>query len=256
MHQLRLAENRPVAAEAPYMGCMATFDTQHPRDSNSKRFVDKTHSAFEGNLPAAGWTTINDRFPEPQANVLEKVASVVDAVAAGANTNEAIAECLDVTPREGAYYASAAGYLGLIDTATGEELSVYDLTASGECLLDTGVSERAELMKSAAAQAPGVETFVALGRDALEDYLGESGLDGTTIGRRAATIESWSKALASDQFAAVMARESSASASRSVAAAQHAADARSARVSRNAEPDVRCPSCGNQVPLSGICDWC
>lgn len=42
-----------VNRQAPYMGSMSTaFDTAHPRDTASKRFVEKTHSLSETTLPA------------------------------------------------------------------------------------------------------------------------------------------------------------------------------------------------------------
>lgn len=236
---------------------MTFNEADHPRGgnpANTGEFTAKGNSGFEGVLPA--WTQINPAFPEPQANSLEKVAAVVDAVAAGANTHEAIAETLDVTDREGAYYASAAGYLGLIDHTTGDTVTSYDVSAAGEQVLDATPQQRAWLMKSAAASTPGVDLLVNSGPDALEDYLTESGLDGTTVTRRAATIQSWWNAMRSDQFIAELTRESAGAESRSPAAAQRAAEVRAERVARHAEPDVRCPDCGNQVPLSGLCDWC
>ncbi|WIB65619.1 hypothetical protein [Curtobacterium sp. MCBD17_040] len=59
-------------------------------------------------------STVNDAFPFPQANDLEKVITVVDAVGEHANTSGAIADTIGVSAeREGTYYADAAGYLGL-----------------------------------------------------------------------------------------------------------------------------------------------
>ena len=205
--------------------------------------------------------TINEAFPFPQANDLEKVLTVVDAVAAHADTSAAIADTIGVSAeREGTYYADAAGYLGLVETETTNGLRTYQLTELGEHLYVAEPHERAELLRQIVARVPAVDEYSIRGDDGLAEYMGEeTQLTGTTLDRRAATITSWHRAVISgDALADKLDTERAGADTRVLAAALMAAETRREHAARNRvapTADV-CTGCFMELPVSGHCDNC
>lgn len=62
---------------------------------------------------------IDSTTPIPQANRIDVLASVVDAVAEGADTSALIAAAIGYTGRQGAYYSSAAVTLSWLEKVDG-----------------------------------------------------------------------------------------------------------------------------------------
>ena len=206
-------------------------------------------------------TTINESFPFPQANDLEKVLTVVDAVAAQADTSAAIADTIGVSAeREGTYYADAAGYLGLVEIDNAGGLRTYQLTELGEHLYSADTDERAELLRQVVARVPAVDEFALRGEDGLAEFMDEeTNLSGTTLDRRAATISSWHRAISSgDALTDKLDSERIGADSRVLAAAAKATEARKdyAEKNRPAPQAEVCMSCFMEKPASGICDTC
>jgi hypothetical protein len=204
-------------------------------------------------------TAIDLSFPEPQANDLDKVSAVVDAVAAGANTAEAIAESMSMVDREGSYYGDAAGYLGLVQTVSGGDIKTYELTPAGEQMLEADPNERLTMLRDITAQAPGMQMLDEYGTDGVGEYLEAAGLGEATATRRTATLVSWSRSLAQpEDFANDIALSVGTTRLRSAAAAEHAEEGRAARASAAAasmpKPAAICTSCFMALPVSGICD--
>ena len=217
-------------------------------------FAEKSQSAPEAELVTRLTATYGNGFPEPQANCLEKISTVVDALAAGANTGWAVGEALAVTGREGSYYADAAGYLGLVSVLRGSDPKTYALTGLGEAALGMSDDDRCQAIRDIVALSPGAGLLEESGEEAVSEFLLAQGLEGETVLRRTQTIQSWAKAIKDRTGFEGSARiEMAQTRERSVVAARHAHEARRAHpVPR----DERCPSCGNQVPLSGVCDFC
>jgi hypothetical protein len=204
-------------------------------------------------------TSINDRFPLPQANNLEKVCSVMDAVLLGANSAEAIGETLGLHTREGAYYGDAAGYLGLVDTASGADQKTYELTALGEQLADASTADRVEMLRNIVATVPAVQIYAEHGEAGVQEMLSEAGLGETTVGRRSSTISSWYMSLAVEkdiEFTALAESERQNSNVRGVEAAIRLDLVRRARALAAPTEKVAavCTNCFMALPVSGICD--
>jgi len=218
----------------------------------------ESSTRYHHDMSLATGYDVNDTFPHPKANNLDKIAAVVDVVHAGANTGTAVAEALDIEEREGAYYADAAGYLGLVDTVGGEMVKTYAVTDRGEKLRLSDNAERCAMLKDIIASTPGVQVYAESGRKGVMEMLDFAGLsEGTSI-RRAACIQSWFNQATEDiaLSAAVLLSVTNAQ-GRALTAAKNAEEARKARVLA-AAPVVRetetCTNCFMKLPVSGICD--
>jgi hypothetical protein len=123
----------------------------------------------------------------PQANSVSKIATVVDAIAAGCVEEPDIAEAIGLSARQGAYYPHAATALGFVEK-TGGHPSEWGLTAAGEKLFRSAALERAE----AIASDRNVVALIDGGPEALAESW--SHLSGTTTARRTATTAPGSSA--------------------------------------------------------------
>lgn len=203
---------------------------------------------------------IDETFPHPKANNLHKIAAVVDVVHAGANTGSAVAEALDIEEREGTYYADAAGYLGLLETVTGEPVKTYSVTTQGMNLMLSDYAERATMMLHLVAQTPGVQVFAENGREGVMEMLDYAGLAEATAVRRAGTISSWFNQIANEEdlMAGVIIEIDSAQ-GRALEAAKRAQEVRHARIAAMAPRERTfgtCSSCFMSLPATGNCDEC
>jgi hypothetical protein len=204
--------------------------------------------------------TINDSFPFPQANDLEKIVTVVDAVAANADTSAAIADTIGVTAeREGTYYADAAGYLGLVETNNTAGLRTYELTELGEHLQLADTTERAALIRELVTRVPAVDEYTYRGDSGLAEYMEEeTELTGSTLERRAATITSWYKsAISGEELTDKIGDQQAGVSTRVLAAAARATIARREAAERaQPAPAAVCMEHFVELPVSGICDMC
>lgn len=165
-----------------------TFNESNINRDNGGRFDHKvgTDAAVILERQEAGYG-----FPAPQADRLDKVAVAVDAVQAGADTPEAIADALDIDARQGSYYGDAAGYLGLL-TQESENPKRYSLTAAGEQYYDAAPEEREAILVGLVAESDVVQEYDSRGLAGVEEILGDRNYAESTASRRAKTAESWS----------------------------------------------------------------
>lgn len=235
------------------------------------QFATQTHAEADVSLapsqpaaPAPAGFEVNEGFAYPQANDLDKVALVVDAVEAGADTNEAIGQALEVSDREGAYYANAAGYLGLVDVDASASVRSYRLTGLGQRMREADAGHRSELMGQIVDQVPDVALVRQDGPEALQGYLQMDGLGQTTATRRAAGMSAWATAVSdrtglagalADQHQRTSTRLGPA-AERARAQRDEAAQTQSAQTQAGQRPAGFCPSCFVQLPATGVCDEC
>jgi hypothetical protein len=203
---------------------------------------------------------LNTSYPAPQADRLDKVAVVVDAAAAGCTTAEAIAASLDLVPRQGSYYANAAGYLGLLELKGDSEISEWEITAAGQAFLALTPEERIIALHEIVSQAAPVQAYLEGGEEAVEVLLGASGLSGQTIDRRLHTVISWTEAVTSPETAVPAIRtEQDGARIRAVAAALAQAERiREVREMAKAKerPVSFCGTCFLQMPAAGDCQYC
>lgn len=231
---------------------------QTVQDSVSSAYEQfaKTHPASNELHISDSMVKINTNYPYPQANSLSKVAAVVDAVSGLADTDEGVAAAIGVVPRQGAYYATAAGYLGLL-AETGSSPRTWGLTSLGVVFLESDSDSRVELLSGLVAQIPAADTVETLGDDFYtvdEIEVGEN-LSTATASRRASALSSWVKTLASENSAMSLTLESDGVAGRIIDAASVASAGRErARLRAHVEPVYEvCPDCFMQKSASGGC---
>jgi hypothetical protein len=220
-----------------------TFDPlAHPR-TGSGQFAEKLGTDPEVSL---AYSEGGNGFPAPQADRLDKVAVAVDAIAAGAETPDAVAESLGMTQsRNGHMYGDAAGYLGLVDVIN-ENPKHYGLTPLGEQFIGMEPDQRSAMLNTLVADSDIVQTYNDRGDGGVEELLEERGYSGETVSRRAQTAASWAKHVEgaemldlTDEIAATRER-----------AAEAAKKVESKRVA--AAPEV-CPDCFMQKSVDGSC---
>jgi len=252
------------AGAAHLQGMTTTFlETDHPRAATGV-FVDKLQSA-----PEVGFGTayrldatdhvVDDSFPIPQANDLEKVASIVDLVDQGADTGDAVAEVFNFSDRQGPYYLDAAGYLGLVEVVPDEEVKTYHLTALGQHMLSSSAEERVQILRHTVAGCPAVRAYADGGEEHMLETLAAAGLGDGTADRRGATAVSWHRSLTSSaNFATMIDDELDGALYRVPEAARKAAEAREERRKANTPRLVAVcadPLCGMVLPASGDCEY-
>lgn len=209
-----------------------------------------------------GWEPDTD-YPLPQANDLEKVMVVVDAVSAGADTNESCGDVLGVGDRNGHYYMNAAGYLGLVSKNVDEfGVDTYELTDLGRFMSEQSTADRCRLIGTMVNKMDDVQYIRERGDDALiAEYELMEELSESTAKRRVACMRSWSEqAMDAAVIEFAYGNQTSDLAARCAAGSQKAREQRAEarRIAAAAQPKVgaTCPSCFMTMPLTGICDNC
>jgi hypothetical protein len=199
-------------------------------------------------------------IPAPQANDLEKVASVPSIVEAGATTSDGVASALNMNERQGTYYSDAARYLGLVEAhedASG--LSQLSVTERGHDMLASGApAEQTEYVAAVAARSPAVQILDEEGEDALADYYGrEYGTGENTTARRVASARAWSGQAHDPSTAADRATDWDGQVSTRLEHASELSRRRIDEAQRTSRPTAKvCPQCFMQLPATGICDEC
>ena len=200
---------------------------------------------------------INDSYPFPQANSLAKLAATVDAIEAGADTDDAIAHAIGVDARQGSYYSTACGYLGLATERAAGSPRSWEVTSAGAEFLNADAPTRAAILEHTVNLIPEVRRVLNDGED-MEELLSQSMSD-STAGRRAATINSWIDSLTDTASAtADLELETDGMRERIDGARQVAVDARARarRLTAQERPLNICPTCNTALPLTGVCDNC
>lgn len=231
--------------------------------------VDSLHQAFQSLPPLhppvaeidVSSFRINESYPFPQANSIAKLASAVDAIEEEADTDDAIAHALDVDPRQGSYYASAAAYLGLAVERTHASPRAWELTGAGEAFLSADTATRTVILQHLVTSIPEMREHLQHGSD-VEVLLGNRPeYSDSTAGRRAATVMTWYETVTDTSKAArELTLENDGMRERLTGAQQIATDGRT-RAREHAAASLprvlpACPTCHMQMPATGICDNC
>lgn len=130
-------------------------------------------------------------YPVPQANNVEALATVVDAVAQGADTDALVADAIGMVGRQGAYYPNAAAALGYL-TDIGGSPRRWALTEAGEDFLSSEADDRARDISRRIVSWPDTEALLLdpTGATLLRQW---ADLSGDTPARRLASLEAWVK---------------------------------------------------------------
>lgn len=249
---------------------MSTFnEAAHPRGATgqfaSKQLAEAGDLGLDapaGSVLEADWEP-DDAYPYPQANDLDKVSAVVDCVAAGADTSDGVASALDVDDRQGGYYLSAAGWLGLVEKHAGEysDSDAYRLTDLGADFAEQGPQGRSATLTDMVDRLDDPERAV-VDFDGLSSQLQRSeNLDVSTAKRRASTMRSWAAYAADpDHFGTQIesARQDVSSrldGARQVSAQQHT-EAKRARMAAAPKRGEICEKHFIEKSLDGHCDLC
>lgn len=141
----------------------------------------------------------------PQANDISKISAMVEGVNNGANNSVAIGDTLDLSDRQGHYYANAGVYIGLLEkneSAYEGGGHDYELTENGRMVLDSPAEERAEHIRNMVNATPLMQTYHESGRDENEvrKQLSDMGLADGSIDRRISTVVQWDKTVNNENF--------------------------------------------------------
>lgn len=206
--------------------------------------------------------TIRPEGPAPQADRLDVVAAVVDAVAGGGLTAAEVADAIGMSGRQGAYYPHAAADLGYLEPVAGTSPVEWQLTDRGEEFLSLDPAGKVADLVEAVNALHYVETYTATddGTALLVEELSSVGYSDETAHRRAQTISAWVAFVRDTEpgrqveliGAAVHGTRERAPAVRRAAAERraHRAPARA-----QVAPKV-CGSCFTTLPLTGRCGFC
>lgn len=205
-------------------------------------------------------------WPIPQANDLDKVATVIDSISNDATTADSIGEAIDVGSRQGSYYANAAGYLGLVEKHKDDIGSThYALTQAGQAFANSEAGERAAMLSEMVNRTP-------LGRsyrnnpapEELEKEIASGGEAGgyseTVAKRRLSTLNTWIATVDNrESLTANITAQQKNTIARSVSASiKQQAEQAEKRRAFVAERTVgaTCPTCFMIKPISGVCLNC
>lgn len=204
---------------------------------------------------------ITDGETIPQANDPHVLAAAAVAIGAGCAHADEVAKALgDFHPRQGAYYAAALLRLGLVDRDVTDQGHLWSLTALGQSLADAPTGTQAAMLANVLSNDDLV--IAALSSDEDEQALVElacedAGLTGATIARRVSTIRAWAEFVTMTTGS-----QEQAVASATAGVAARTAEVIRARTVREAEQAAKAAAaapkycCGQQMPATGICDWC
>lgn len=207
-----------------------------------------------------------DTWPLPQADNLDKVSTVVDAVNGGATTSESIGESIDAVDRQGSYYANAAGYLGLVEKRKDDiGTTQFSLTMAGQTFQSLPVEERAVMLKQLVEQTPLMQEYRASGgsREELEKTISQNGGHESSVAkRRAASIIAWNDSLSDvSTLSESMGSGRAQTITRSIEASKKQAEERAEKQQALFASVVKqhgaiCSQCFMAKSLNGTCDNC
>lgn len=208
---------------------------------------------------AIGRLEVNEAYPHPQANRLDKVSTTVDAIEVGANTAQSISQSLGVVDRQGYYYGDAAGYLGFVESSQTGDLKEYYLTERGQAFAGASPDQRNAIIRETVDSMPLMQIYREDGEDAALDFMKDSSqANETTAQRRLATLKAWDKEVRSEGFSQSIAQDREEGKTRFVDAKAYA-DQQKAKRNENTVQERRgsiCGECFMEKPLSGICTNC
>lgn len=97
----------------------------------------------------------------PQADDLQRVFAIVDAIKSGSNTWESIGTYLERQERIAFNYIHGARWLGLIESAGVASAYAYSLTPLGQRYADAGEDERFALRREIVFASPAIQRLAA-----------------------------------------------------------------------------------------------
>lgn len=219
------------------------------------KFNNLSLDAYEG----SGYATYDSSLI-PQANDLEKVSSVVDAIDNGANTAGGLGESFGIDSRQGNYYGNAAEYIGLVQRSESmDNTTEYELTANGKVFKDSSAAERAVMMRELVNSTPVMKAYIDSGRDKkkLEEYIRDSGnYESSVATRRAHSIVNWDKKLNSSTFESEIGTSLTQVSATSAKVGDRIRQERINKLTRMSGPKDygTCMDCFSKLPATGRCD--
>lgn len=189
----------------------------------------------------------------PQANNLDAVVAVVDAIAAGMMTSGEIAEAIGMSDRQGGYYPHAAATLGFVEANHSTVPVIWELTVSGHHLAGLSAEERVGEVLEAVLECPLMDEYVSTGGpERMAEEWAAAGLSDETIARRLATLASWTKFITSDAES----QRAKIAQTRDMAC-RRAPEIIARRKAAQAPPARFCNLCGTKIPAAlEECELC
>lgn len=228
--------------------------------AKAKKASPEEHAAKKNVKPATrriaiGRVEVNESFPHPQANRLDKVSTTVDAIEAGANTAQSIAQSLDIVDRQGYYYGDAAGYLGFVDSQSNGDLKEYYLTEKGQAFVGANPEQRKQILSETINNMPLMQVYREDGEEGALDFVRDSqDVNDVTAQRRVATLKTWDSELKSQGFSDSIAQDQSEGKTRFVDASAYAKEQRAKKVQKPTEHRGElCQECFVEKSVTGKC---
>lgn len=198
----------------------------------------------------------------PQANRIETVVAVLDAVAAGCDTAASIGAGIGLHQRQGGYYAHAGQTLGFLTVDTTLVPHEWSLTDAGADLVELDASGRAAELTAALLALPELEYFAegtgSTAAESVEELIADDGYAETTAERRTATYAAWAEFATKPGADQVSALETVMGQARRYAPA--AAEARAAEKRAQSREALAygetCDRCFMTKSLTGECSTC
>lgn len=181
---------------------------------------------------------------------------MVDAVANGCNTNSTIADALDYSSRQGAYYANAAAGLGYIESCGSATLREWELTPSGVQFMALDAIGRVHSLTDALCDDVWLVSYMHDDKT-LRKALAADGCDGETLERRFMSVEAWARfVFATDEAAQVAEVSASMSTTKHRAPVVNAAK-KAKSLKASALPRRYCGTCSIAIPIARkSCEFC
>ena len=136
-------------------------------------------------------------IPFPQADSLQKVIDLVDAIAQGITHKEELAELFEYDPRQSDYYGNAAAFLGLANRTTRGFVPNNNSSAFVQKSHSERIADISSRLCSLPVFRPALEALAAghlISRDEIAEIIEEqTPLSGSTPMRRSLTVLSWVK---------------------------------------------------------------
>lgn len=235
---------------------------QHRSGDGTFGFQGRTAPGGFVVVPALdSWEPNYGDFPYPQANDIEKVLLVADLVHADVDTADGIATAISVHPREGDYYANAAGWLGLVEKKNDDlGLVTYIPTELGTTIHQSDPAGRAAIVSTMIGRLDDAH-LAHEDPDALRAELEKDGLSPSTAARRTSTMAAWmSSAIDASGFMERINGASADCAARAdgarVICFEQRKTARAALAASQPRRGGNCPTCHMEMPLTGECGMC
>lgn len=146
--------------------------------------------------------TVNNKYPYPEANRLEKVDQVIFGLKEGQVSSDVVSSVIGTADRVSHYYAEAACYLGLAETVVDDNGNkAFSLTQNGADYVRQDKAGRENILKRTINDIDLVQKLNNSNNDQVLDHISSTHNENSqTAGRKLSSMRSWAKQVNEDSF--------------------------------------------------------